>query len=504
MLDMRYELKGIIDKYKGTVVEKMKDPEVFTEQEGDMHTDFIHRCSKGDIEAKRYVMNKVKNHLMNLVEKQDKMKLRNIVIEHFTKIKNKEYEVIDLDKIDFYNEEALISYYQLMEDYASEFQKKFFSREPEQVDEIEVLAYEIYKIEYGLSYIEELLYMRINNIEVHGSDKIRVETNKGIWYTVKDYRFETEVEVRLIAERLYSQDGNGQITDEDCEKEGRLLNGARLTITLAPGSDINCIFIKKFDSITVSKGMMLENGTVTEEMLSDLSILAKGRANAVICGGVNTGKSTFAKIYVGLFPKHYKVGLVDSGKDTDLKELYPDRDIRTLYETDKYDLNYQFSKMLRMGRHIICIGEARSFEVEQMLKSMTRGNSGSFCTLHITDPEAVPNAIAQMCLESGIQQDVNVLRERVAEAVDIVIRIRHFEDSGKRRVDYIGELVVRYDNPIRPFEIKPLYEWDDELEMVVRVKNYEPSKTLLEKLKYYGCSKQEIEQLKRTDDTDVT
>ena len=503
MLDIKYELKGLLDKYRGKIVDRMKDPNVLSEEEADMHTDFIHRCGKGDAEARRYVINKIKDHLMTSITPQDRTSLRNTIVEHVEMIQKKEYEIIDLDNIDFHSEEAFISYYQLMNDYGSPLQCRMLDIDIDAIDEIEIFAMEIYKSEYGLSLIEELLYMKLNNIEVHGTRKVRIETNKGVWFTLRDYHFESDEEIKLIADRLYSQEGNGQITDENCEVTGRLLNGARLTITLKPGAAENGIYIKKFDSVSVSQDEMLQNGTVTKPMLDVLKVFARGRANSVFIGGVNTGKSTFLKIYVGLLPKNYKIGLVDSGKDTDLIDLYPDMDITTLYETDKYSLHDQFSYKLRMGRNIIIIGEARSYEISEMIKAMTRGNSGSCCSLHITNPYHVVNAIARMGAESGTGVDINVLREEAAEAVDVIIRLRHFEDLGRRMVDYIGELVVNYDNLVRPFEIRPIYQWDEKQKKVTRVKDYELSQDLEDKLRYYGCTDEDIEILKRNDENAI-
>lgn len=499
MMDIRYELKGLIDKYRAKVVEKMRDPDVLSEDEADMHTDFIHRCSRGDANARNYVMNKIRDYLMILLTSEDRQALRKLVLEHFIKVQNKEYEKVNLENIDHEKEEAFITYYQLIEKFGSNKQTEFFSCSKESIDEIKVLAMEIYKIEYGTSLIEELMYMRVNNIEVHGTRKIRVETNEGIWFTIKDYHFKDKSEVRRIAFRLFNEEDNPDITEEDCEKEGRLLNGARLTIALTPASAEDNIFIKKFDSVDVTIEEMMEFGTITKQMIDDLRILTKGRANAVIIGGVNTGKSTFGKVYVGLYPKHYKIGLVDNAKDTDIQQMYSERDIITLYETDKYDANYQFSKLLRANRHILVIAEARGHEVLEMIKAMTRGNAGSFCTIHSTNAESVINNIAWMCLENGIPQDVRVLRERIADAVDIIIRLRHFEDLGIRVVDEVVEIISRHDNLDRPFELKKIYEWDNEKKCVVKVKGYTPSEELERKLRYFGCSSEEIKILQRDD-----
>ena len=342
--------------------------------------------------------------------------------------------------------------------------------------------------------IDDIYDMRINNIEIHDIFKIRIETADGLWFTVDDCRFNESRLIKLLAQRLLSQKAGGDLTEDECERESMLNDGARITVALNPASALNMIFIKKFDSFNVSQEEMITNGTVTDEIVEDLKILGKGRANIIISGGINTGKSTFLKMYIGLVPDEYKIGLVDPSKDTDLISLYPEKDIVTLYETETYSMNEQFAKLLRMGRHILGISEARSFEIEQAIKAMLRGNSGSFLTLHSTKAKDIVDNIAWMCLENGIPQDMRVLRSRIASAIDIIIRLKQ-KNSGERRVDEIVELVAT-DNLEYPFKIKTIYKWNDETDKIERVDDYEPSEDLLDKLKYYGCTKEEIDNFK--------
>lgn len=497
MLDLRIaRFRNIVDKYRVEVVQKISDPDAFTDTESNLHTEYLLKSSRGDKGARNYVKDKLYSVLENIISDEDKKVVNELVFEEIRKFNEKIYEICNIDKINNL-EESKITYYQLCSISASSEQLSFINQiENNEINSLEVLANEIFKKAYGADVIDELLQMKINNVEVHDINKIRVELSNGKWYTIKDYVFRTADDIRAVATRLLSQESGSDLTDEKCERESMLADGSRITIALKPAAYENYIFIKKFDSFNVSQQDMLDNKTISKEMLDDLMILAEGRANSIIIGGVNTGKSTFIKMYAGLFPKQYKIGLIDSSRDTDLKTLYPDRDIVTLYETPTYSLNDQFSRLLRANRHILMISEARSFEIEQMIKGMTRGNSGSCCTLHTTDSNLVVDNIGYMCLENGIAQDMRVLRSRISAAVDIIIRIRHFEDTGLRIVDEITELVPT-GNLDDPFELKKIWYWDSEKKEVVRNTKYIPSKGLQEKLSYFGCSDYKIKQLIR-------
>lgn len=497
-LNIKYELQGLLDKYRKKVREMMDDPDTNSDAEAEQHTEYIDRCARGDIVARNYVINKVDMCLRTLLTKEDNSKAKEIIIDKFNIMKEKKYDGIDLDAINFHEEEAFITYEQLLDLFGDEEQKSFLEKDERQLDITRMLAYEIYKIEYGSDLLEDLMYMAINNIEVMGTRKIRVETSKGLWYTLKEYRFEDEETIQNIARKLYNQEGNNDITDDECEKEGMLLNGARLTIVLKKGGIEHYIWIKKFDAFNPTMDQMLQYKTVTPRMLQDLKVLAKGRSNNGIIGGINVGKSAFGKAYIELFPKHYKIGILDSSKDNDIRELYPDRDIIILHESETYSLNDQFSKLLRSNRHILIITEGRSFEIEQMIKAQTRANAGSYCTLHVTTIEDYVNNVAWMCLENGQNVDIRVLIQRIAMATDIVIRLRHIEDTGIRVVDDISEIVAT-GNLDKPYEIRNMYYWDDINKTTVKNKNYKLSEGFEAKLKYYGCSDEEIETLKRVD-----
>lgn len=484
---------NIKDKYKNEVVDKMSNPEFGILQESELHTRYIIQCSRGSEEAKEYVINYIKKILRDIVSDNDKLLIMDVIKKEYNTYTQKLYEVYKLKEFSD-NQERKISYYQLLSQSISEKQKQTLADLSTKLNEtslaIDVLAEEMYKSEYGLNILDNIKDMRLNNIEVHDTRKIRVEVVDGNWYTISDCKFDDNESIRTVAKRLVSQKSGGDLTEDECEREAQLLDDSRITIALKPASNMDTIFIKMFNNSIVTEEDMVVNGTVTEESVECLKISAKGRLNSIFIGGVNCGKTTLFKLYMGFMPTEYKIGIVDPSKDTDLSNMYPEKDIITLYETPTYSMNDQFSKLLRMNRQVLGVSESRSYEVEQLIKSMLRGNSGSSSTLHTTNVKDLIDNMAWMCLENGIPQDMRVLRSRIASAIDIVPRIKYFP-NGARRVDDISEVVSTGDLQ-NPFEIRKIFEWDYNRNVLVRNSNYKPSADLLDKLRYYGCSEDEI------------
>lgn len=488
-------MNGIINKYRKEVTERLSSPSFDNPKQNELHTKYIANCQRGSKEAKNYVLDELLEIVKVICTDNDKNQIMDIVKKEYNTFNQKQYETYDLLNNDIYKE-SKISYYQLLGEGLSEEQNERLNEISRRLDDKElgcqILAEEIFNVEYGLSVVESIKEMRLNNLEIHDTYKIRVELANGTWYTISDCRFNDSNDVSLIARRLLNEKSGGDLTADECERQTILLDGSRITVTLMPASTMNVICIKKFDSFIPTKEGMIEEGTITEEVIRDLEVISKGRGNIAFSGGVNSGKSTMLKMYAGLIPTKYKLGMIDPTKDTDLKTLYPEKDIITLYETSTYSMNDQFSFMLTMGRDIIGLSEAKSFEVLQSIKGMTRANSGSFLSIHTLRAKDIVDNIAYMCLENGIPQDLRILRARIASALDITVRTKQL-NSGKRVLDEMSEIVATGDLD-NPFETRIIWYWDVKQNKIVRNKDYTPSDDLLDKFRYYGCTEEEIER----------
>jgi len=94
---------------------------------------------------------------------------------------------------------------------------------------------------------------------------------------------------------------------------------------------------------------------------------------------------------------------------------------------------------LRMRPDRIVVGECRGGEALDMLQAMNTGHDGSLTTLHANTPRDALSRLETMCLMSGMELPVRVLREQIAAAIDLIIQQARLKD-GTRKVTVISEV----------------------------------------------------------------
>lgn len=365
--------------------------------------------------------------------------------------------------------------------------------------DVDHLAYEIFKKEYGLSIIHDLVENRekkYNNIECIDYDWIEVEKSDGTWKKL-DIQFDSEKEFETVIRRAIQHDNKPDINRENPLVESKLLSGARVTAALKPAGYRNYLFIKLFNSFSPTEESYLKNGGINKEIIKFTKILFKILPSIVIIGGINRGKTTFLKYLVGLLNENLKIGTLASDFEAKLQEIYPDRNIVSMQETPKYGLLEEFKWMLRANRDVIILEEARGAEVKESAKASRRGIGCTFLTGHVLDPQSVPEEFAEMYLEGGIPVDINFLLYRFARAFNITYRIRQLED-GRRIVDDISEIVV--DIETRTYRRNILFSWNPKTEIHQRVGGIE-GEDLLMRMEYYNLTEEEKKYLKMMGDT---
>ncbi|MBI4422788.1 MAG: Flp pilus assembly complex ATPase component TadA, partial [Elusimicrobia bacterium] len=82
-----------------------------------------------------------------------------------------------------------------------------------------------------------------------------------------------------------------------------------------------------------------------------------------------------------------------------------------------------------------------------MLQAMNTGHEGSLATIHANTPRDAVSRLSAMCLMSGTDLPMFVLREMISSAVHLLVQITRFAD-GTRKVTYITEITGRDDNQI--------------------------------------------------------
>jgi pilus assembly protein CpaF len=241
---------------------------------------------------------------------------------------------------------------------------------------------------------------------------------------------------------------------------------------------------------------MLKSKTITDEMVEVFKILAKGRANIVVIGEMGSGKTTFMKWLLGFMPDDLVVGTLETTFELHLEKLYPDKHWIQLEEQHDYELKDLFAVMLRQNVDVMLVGESRSYEVNELIKAMSRGHSGSIGTAHSLGAMEVVDDFADMILESGKKVDLEALKYRIARAIDIVIKFRKLPNR-QRVCAGIYEMKAKGKN--MEYDSVPIFEFEMDEENPTdqgkHVKRNNISEKLKVKLNEYGVKRSEIDKV---------
>lgn len=352
------------------------------------------------------------------------------------------------------------------------------------------LTDKIYSKNWGLGHLDKYDTSEIDEIMVHGT-KIMIQQEGNVKKVPEE--FGSYEETLAIIRRCLEFDRSQDINEKNCIVLTKRIDGSRVTAVIPRVGKMPYLNIRKFDSFMPITENMVGSRTVTKEMVEVLKLLVKGRSNIVVIGEMGSGKTTFLKWLLGFMPKDLVIGTLETTFELHLEKLYPDKHWIQLEEQYDYSLQDLFAVMLRQNVDIMLVGESRSYEVNELIKAMSRGHSGSIGTAHSIGPREVIDDFADMILESGKSVDLQALKYRIARAVDIVVKFRKLPDRS-RKCAGIYEIVTNNEN--MKYEVIPIFEFeiDEEnpLDKGDHIRKSNISDKLKKKLNEYGVKMSEI------------
>lgn len=171
------------------------------------------------------------------------------------------------------------------------------------------------------------------------------------------------------------------------------------------------------------------------------------RANLVISGATNSGKTTFANAVlaeiVASAPEHRYLVLEDT------RELHcAAANLLSLRTTLEISMRKLLAKSLRERPDRILIGEVRGAEALDLLKAWNTGHPGGLCTLLAKNTRAALIRLDSLVQEAGVPPQRALIAETVGLLVHLgfaggrrqvlgVARLRGLDSSG----DFVLELL---------------------------------------------------------------
>lgn len=261
--------------------------------------------------------------------------------------------------------------------------------------------------------------------------------------------------VRNIAEYV------NRIVDEDHHSmDARLPDGSRVHVIVPPSSRGGThISIRKFKKSIFHLDALVQGNSLSAEGAEFLKLAVLIHKNIVISGGTGTGKTSLLNALSTAIPDHERIVVIEDSSELQLNQphtVYLEAQPARPDGRGAVSIRDLFIDSLRMRPDRVVVGEVRRGEALDMIQSMISGHAGALTTAHANTAYDALIRVETMCLMSGIDMPVHVVRRQVASALHLIVQLRRFDD-GSRRVHSISE-VLGLDEGLS-YRIQPLFEF---------------------------------------------
>lgn len=472
-------------------------------------SEMIRQAVAGDQNAKNYVINKIikvltteldihQENINYIINFSDIQKLSYYYQFHIISLK---YDISKI--IDKYNDEYMIIDFSDIGNniFSKEIFEKIVETELNEqnlqldyIEKVNVIANIVYAEVYGLSIIDRLEFMDINEIGVNGYQYIWIQhRGSKIWLEFLEYPDNNLL--NNVCKNAVSFNSKFDLSPSNPGIICQRFDGSRITCSLQPFYSEPTINLRRFNLGNFNPDKMVKLGTLDELSKDLLKVLIKGRSNIIIAGGMGDGKSTTLMTLINFVPGSRAIGTIEENLELRLKTRHPSKNVIEAQAVPGKPISSAFEFMLKQARDIVILGEiTNSEEATQLINVMLRLCRGSMGTFHSENPKAVIINLRNLLLKSGFYHNEMVAQADVIEAVNIVIQMTH-DNKGRRFVDYITEIepVADADGSVVTSNFRPRHLMErinGEFHFANTI-----SEEYSEKLIKYGASREEIDEM---------
>jgi pilus assembly protein CpaF len=293
----------------------------------------------------------------------------------------------------------------------------------------------------GFGPLQPLLEeQEISEIMVNGAKNIYVERRGKIQKT--NITFENDAAVIRVIEKIILPLGR-RIDSDSPMVDARLPDGSRVNAVIPPCAiDGPVITIRKFQKDKLSVSQLVGFGSLTQNMADFVRACVISKLNIIISGGTGSGKTTLLNIFSGFIPEDERIVTIEDAAELKLQQDHVVRletKVANAEGLNTVSVRDLVRNALRMRPDRIVVGECRGGEALDMLQAMNTGHDGSLTTLHANTPRDALSRLETMCMMSGLDLPVRVIREQIASAIDLIVQQARLKD-GTRKVVTISEV----------------------------------------------------------------
>jgi pilus assembly protein CpaF len=305
----------------------------------------------------------------------------------------------------------------------------------------ERLVNEVIDETFGLGPLEPLFRdPTITDILINGAKTVYVERRGRLEKT--RISFANDRHLTKIIQRIVSAVGR-RIDETTPMVDARLEDGSRVNAIIPPlALDGPLVSIRRFGARPLRDQDLLDNQSITAEMLQFLTNCVRARLNVLISGGTGSGKTTLLNVLSAFIPREERVATIEDAAELQLQQPHVIRmetrpaNVEGEGQVTTRDL---VRNALRMRPDRIIVGECRGPEALDMLQAMNTGHDGSLTTIHANTTRDALMRLEMMVGMAGFDVPIWTIRRQIASAINIVIQAVRLT-GGPRKIVRISEI----------------------------------------------------------------
>ncbi len=310
----------------------------------------------------------------------------------------------------------------------------------------------------GLGVLQPLVDdQSVTEIMINGPDTVFIE-REGRTQRL-DMGFECMEKLENVIHSIVSR-ANRTVNESMPIVDARLKDGSRINVVLQPVALNGPIMtIRKFGNEPFTMERLVKLKSLSAKAASFLARLVRARYNIFICGGTNSGKTTFLNALSNSIPSNERIITIEDSAELKISGIDNIVRLETRNENTegkgRITIRDLIRTSLRMRPDRIIVGEVRGPETLDMLQAMNTGHDGSLSTGHANSASDMLTRLETMVLMAA-NIPLEAVRHQIASALDIMVHLSRLRD-GSRKVMEISEMAGCSGSAIA---LNPLYSFE--------------------------------------------
>ncbi len=221
--------------------------------------------------------------------------------------------------------------------------------------------------------------------------------------------------------------------------DARLPDGTRINAVLPPVSERPCLSIRVFPETALTGEDLVSFRALRVDMLEFLREQTRKRANILISGCVDSGKTTLLKVLCGEIPPEIRLLVIEDTAELRLsREQHPNMVCLEAASRDSdVDMRTLIVNSLRMSPGAMVLGELREASAAAALRTaLNTGLRGVMTTLHANDCADTMIRLTDLVSEATPNTGWEIVAKALRGNIDFVVSCTNTPGRGR----YVREI----------------------------------------------------------------